>query len=132
MSVYVCTDMCMGIVVRIGSTQDQATESMAQQRLESALLCRQVARRCIKPLRRVNSIVAVSSLPPAVKNTSQTEWSFCTPTERICVLIHNHNVHYAPDDHGQNHVRLLRSSAGVKPNIAADPWQNNTDLPPSV
>ena len=101
---FACLCISIGPVLRINSTQDRAAKSMAQQRLESASLCLQVARRCIKTLRWVNSTVTISSLPPAVENASQTEWSFRTPTERICVLIHNHNVHYAPDDHCKDHV----------------------------
>ena len=68
----------------------------------------------------------VSNLPVAVENASQTEWSFRTPIGRTCVLIDNHNVHCAPDDHGKDRLLhsllfILHSSAVAKPNVAADP-----------
>ena len=60
---YVCMCISLGPVLCISSTQDQATESLAQQRLESAPLCLQASKGYVKTLRRVDSMVIVSKTP---------------------------------------------------------------------
>ena len=60
---YVCMYISIGPVLRISSTQDRATESLAQQRLESAPLCLQASKGYVKTLRRVDSMVIVSKTP---------------------------------------------------------------------